>query len=172
MGVLLLLPFFLLRFGLLARLDRTAVSRAAHFAPMRGGERAAYWVYQLSNAAMLARILFAGIHTDPWPLFCGGLVLYLAGLALLALSVRAFAAPSESGFCQTGVYRVSRNPMYLAYFLYFLGCAPLVRSPLLAVLTLVFQISAHWIILAEERWCVRQFGEPYIAYAKTVRRYL
>lgn len=172
MGVLLLLPFFLLRFGLLAHLDRAAVNRAAYFAPMRGGERAAYWIYQISNIAILVRILFAGIQTASGPLLCGGLTLYLAGLVLLALSVLAFAAPSESGVRQNGVYRVSRNPMYLAYFLYFLGCALLIRSPLLAVLVLVFQVSAHWIILAEEQWCVRQFGESYIAYAKTVRRYL
>ena len=40
-GFLLLVPFFLIRFGLMARLDRASLARAAHFAPMRGGERAA-----------------------------------------------------------------------------------------------------------------------------------
>lgn len=172
MGVFLLLPFFLLRFGLLARLDRGAVGRAAYFAPMRRGERAAYWVYQLSNIAILACILFAKVRTDLPLLFWGGLALYTAGLGLLALSVIAFAAPSEDGVNRSGVYRLSRNPMYLAYFLYFLGCALLARSPLLAVLVPVFQISAHWIILAEERWCIRRFGGAYIQYTQTVRRYL
>lgn len=172
MGILLLLPFFLLRFGLLACLDRAAVGRAAHFAPVRGREQAACWVYQLSNVAILGSILFAGVQTVPPLLFWGGLALYAAGLVLLALSVLAFAAPSESGVNQSGVYRISRNPMYVSYFLYFLGCALLAQSPPLAVLVLVFQISAHWIILAEERWCVRQFGEAYIQYAETVRRYL
>ena len=38
-GLFLLLPFFLLRFGLLARLDREAIGRAARFAPLEGGER-------------------------------------------------------------------------------------------------------------------------------------
>ena len=40
-GFLLLVPFFLIRFGLMARLDHASLARAAHFAPMRGGERAA-----------------------------------------------------------------------------------------------------------------------------------
>ena len=53
MGVLLLVPFFLGRFGLMALLDRGALIRAAHFPPMEGGERAAYWVYQFSTAALL-----------------------------------------------------------------------------------------------------------------------
>lgn len=44
-GLFLLLPFFLLRFGLLARLDREAIGRAARFAPLEGGERVAYWIY-------------------------------------------------------------------------------------------------------------------------------
>ena len=52
-GFFLLLPFFLLRFGLLARLDRKALVRVARFAPLAGGERTAYWVYQAANAGIL-----------------------------------------------------------------------------------------------------------------------
>ena len=37
-------PFFLIRFGLMSCLDKSAVRRAAQFAPMRGPEKAAYWV--------------------------------------------------------------------------------------------------------------------------------
>ena len=59
-----------------------------------------------------------------------------------------------------------------AYFLCFLGCALLAQSPPLAVLVLVFQGSAHWVILAEERWCSQRFGEAYLQYTRTVRRYL
>lgn len=58
------------------------------------------------------------------------------------------------------------------YFVYFAGCVLLTRSRLLAALVLLFQLSEHWIILAEERWCREQFGAPYEAYRKRVRRYL
>ena len=57
-GFVLLLPFLLIRFGLLVRLDREAVSRAAYFAPVRGGERTAYWVYQISSEGILLAPLF------------------------------------------------------------------------------------------------------------------
>ena len=40
-GFLLLIPFFLIRFGLLSFLNKQALPRAAHFAPMRGREKAA-----------------------------------------------------------------------------------------------------------------------------------
>ncbi|MDO4270569.1 MAG: isoprenylcysteine carboxylmethyltransferase family protein [Eubacteriales bacterium] len=172
MGAWLLLPFFLLRFGLLYRLDRTAVRRAAHFAPVRGGERAAYWVYQISNAAIFVSLFFLRVRTAPRGLFGAGLAVYLAGLLLLAASVVNFAAADKDGFCERGLYRFSRNPMYVAYFVYFIGCALLTRSPVLLVFTLVFQLSAHGIILAEERWCARQFGQAYRAYMERVGRYL
>lgn len=171
MGALLLLPFFLIRFGLLALLDRQAVGRAAHFAPMYGWERVAYWVYQISNLAVFLLILTARIQTELSPLLFMGLALYGGGLILLTLAVAAFASPAVESVRRTGVYRLSRNPMYVAYFLCFLGCALLARSPLLVILVLVFQVSAHWVILAEERWCSRQFGEAHLQYMKSVRRY-
>ena len=59
-GFLLLIPFLLIRFGVLSHLDRAAVKRAAFFAPMAGKEIAAYWIYQLSNAAIFIVLIFPG----------------------------------------------------------------------------------------------------------------
>ena len=53
-----------------------------------------------------------------------------------------------------------------------LGCVLLTRSRLLAALVLLFQLSEHWIILAEERWCLEKFGPEYRLYCARVRRYL
>ena len=171
-GLWLLLPFLLIRFGLLAIFSREAVGRAAHFAPMAGGERAACWVYQLSNAALFLYLPFLRVRTEhALPLFVG-LACYLAGLVLCAASIAGFAAPSGGGLCTKGIYRFSRNPMYVSYFLCFAGMALLVRSAALTGIVLVFQVSAHWIILAEERWCLETFGAAYQHYARRVRRYL
>lgn len=172
MGVFLLVPFFLIRFGLLSALNREAIARAAYFAPLLGREKPVYWIYQVSNGAILICLLFLRVRTAPAALFYPATALYLAGLALLGASVVAFAAPTESGIHVNGLYRLSRNPMYLAYFVYFLACALLTQSPLLLGFVLVFQVSAHWIILSEERWCVAQFGEAYVRYMERVRRYL
>lgn len=147
MGFLLLLPFFLVRFGLLSLLDKDAVKRAAYFAPLLGKEKAAYWLYQISNTAILAGIFFSKINNTPMWLFSMGLAMYMAGLILLIISVVNFASPAENGISQKGLYRLSRNPMYLAYFLFFVGCALLTQSPLLFAFVLLFQITAHWIIL-------------------------
>ena len=172
-GFLLLIPFLLIRFGLLSLLNRDAVSRAARFAPVQGGERAAYWVYQLSNVGIFL-VLFSlkvEVRYFSWQL-ASGLLCYILGLCLCAASTAAFAFPDEGGMNRNGVYRFSRNPMYVSYCICFAGMALLTRSWLLFGLTAVFQISAHWIILSEERWCVETFGTAYTQYMKTVRRYI
>lgn len=43
-GFLLLIP---IRFVLLSILNKKAIQRAAHFAPVQGKEKAAYYIYQI-----------------------------------------------------------------------------------------------------------------------------
>lgn len=171
MGFLLVLPFFLVRFGLLSLLSKNAVTRAAYFAPILKKEKAAYWVYQISNAAIFLCMFFLKIKDMPPVLFYTGIAVYSGGIIALAVSVINFASPSESGINQNGIYRISRNPMYMAYFIVFFGCVLLTQSIPLLVLVLIFQIAAHWIIRSEERWCIERFGEIYLQYMKKVRRY-
>ena len=106
------------------------------------------------------------------PEFFTGLAVYLLGVAVLAVSTVQFARPGQDGLNTGGIYRVSRNPMYVGYFIYFLGCVIFTRSLPLLLSLLVFQISAHWIIRSEERWCKKKFGAAYLDYMKRVRRYL
>ena len=70
-------PFFLIRFGLMSCLDKSAVRRAAQFAPMRGPEKAAYWVYQLSTAALILHSPFLRVGRESTALFSLGLLCYL-----------------------------------------------------------------------------------------------
>ena len=165
-GFLLLIPFLLIRFGVLSHLDRAAVKRAAFFAPMAGKEIAAYWIYQLSNAAIFIVLFFLKVPIDFSLQFWWGTLFYLLGLVLCTASVIDFAAPSGEDLNQNGLYRFSRNPMYLSYFLLF------THSVLLGGIVIIFQLSSHWIILSEERWCIGKFGDAYRQYMKRVRRYI
>lgn len=60
-GFLLLIPFFLIRFGLLALLNKKAILRAARFPLCCGKEKIAYWVYQVSNVAIFVMLLFLSV---------------------------------------------------------------------------------------------------------------
>ena len=65
-GAVLLIPFFLVRVGLLSLLSgEAAAGRAAHFAPVEGWERGAYWVYQISTAGLILSLFFLDIRLEP-----------------------------------------------------------------------------------------------------------
>ena len=171
-GFLLLVPFLLVRFILLTVLNKTALRRAAYFAPVKGKEKIAYLIYQVSMVGILLYPLFLTVKIDlSWQLFLG-LFCYVLGLCLCAVTMVCFAFPSDTGLNKNGIYRFSRNPMYLAYFICFIGMAFLTRSLVLFGIVLFFQIFAHWIILSEERWCIETFGTAYQEYMKKVRRYI
>lgn len=166
----LLLPLLIIRYPFLALLHKKALARAAFFPAREGIETLMYWVYQASTLLMVVYLFFLKIQTSRlW--LAVGLPVYGLGVLLLVLSALGFSRAREDGFSQTGLYRFSRNPMYVAYFVYFLGCALLSRSLLFFVLLCVFQLSCHWIILSEERWCRQRYGEAYLLYCQKVRRY-
>lgn len=170
-ALLTVIPLILIRFVLLSILGRESLKRAAFFAPLIGKEKVAYYIYQVSNIMIFIYLYFLKIKIDTY-LFYLGLVIYLLGFLLCLVSISNFARPNEDGINLNGLYRVSRNPLYVAYFFYFLGCVLLTQSMILLAILLVFQISAHWIIKSEERWCIQKFGEEYIDYMNKVRRYI
>ena len=169
-GAVLLIPLFLIRYGLLSLINKSALPKAAFFPPMQGVEKVLFWVYQATTLLFIFCLFFLKVKTGtPW--LYAGVAVYALGLLLFTLSTISFAKPDKDGVNRDGLYRFSRNPMYVAYFIYFLGCALLTQSPALFALLCIFQLSAHWVILAEERWCRETFGQDYIQYCQKVRRY-
>lgn len=132
----------------------------------------AYWIYQISNIAIFVYLYFLKVTIDTSWLFYTGAGIYSTGLLLCAVSIKDFAMPANKEMNDNGIYRFSRNPMYVTYFLIFAGAALLTKSWILFGIVVIFQISAHWVIIAEERWCMEQFGEAYRQYMKKVRRYI
>ncbi|MDH6363756.1 protein-S-isoprenylcysteine O-methyltransferase Ste14 [Enterococcus sp. PF1-24] len=160
-GILLMIPLFVIRFTLLSLVNQAAVKRAAFFPPTEGNEKIAHIFYQLSNIFL---ILYPVLLKVEWqlPLVIIAGFIYLIGILLLVMSTLAFAKPAASGINTQGIYKISRNPMYLAYFSYFLGCVLLTKSVVLLVALVIFQLTTHWLILSEERWCIAEFGEEYL----------
>jgi protein-S-isoprenylcysteine O-methyltransferase Ste14 len=169
-AIIIILPIFLIRYWLLGRLNREALKRAGFFAPLIGGEKVAYWIYQLITIIMVILLFFIKFKTNT-NYFYIGLVVYILGITLYIGSIYNYAKPKSNGITIDGLYQLSRNPMYIAFFVYILGGVLLTHSLILFVLLIIFQVSAHWIILSEERWCMNEFGDEYIKYMKKVRRY-
>ena len=170
-AIITVLPIIIIRYGLLYAVNKNSMNRASLYAPLIGKEKIAYGVYQITTLSIFVYLLFLRIYNNSkW--FYVGLVLYSFGIILYAVATANFATPNKDGINQNGLYKISRNPMYVAYFLSFLGCAFLTHSWRLFILLFCFQVSAHWIILSEERWCTEKFGDTYERYMEKVKRYI
>jgi len=170
-GFILLLPLLLLRYLVLYLLNPASLKRALHLPPMAGQLQFIYWIYQISTLVMLLYPAF--LRLDKTKLgFYPGLLIYLGGIILGFLALVAFSKTNENGFCNQGIYRYFRHPIYLSYFFYFLGCALLLHSLVLLVNLAILQLATHFIVKAEEQWCLANFGSAYLQYCQTVRRFL
>jgi protein-S-isoprenylcysteine O-methyltransferase Ste14 len=110
-----------------------------------------------------------------------GIVLIIIGIGFVILARREFAyfsQPTDPGHptskvVKTGVFAISRNPLYLASILVFLGLA-LALNMLWAVVMLLLSIiiCLYVLIIPEEQYLTEKFGEEYKKYIASVHRWL
>ena len=72
----------------------------------------------------------------------------------------------------TGIYKMSRNPMYSSFI--FMNTATFLFLPslLLLIIMVYGMIVHHFIILGEEKYLENEFGDKFRAYKARVPRYL
>jgi len=104
----------------------------------------------------------------------GGLV---AAWCVLAFFTLGHGTPDPNdppmALVTSGLYRRTRNPMYIGGLLIVLGHWLYFQSwLLLAYLALVFLLFHHLVIFYEEPHMRRQFGEAYERYCKQVPRWI
>lgn len=114
-------------------------------------------------------------------LILAGIALIIIGLGFIILSRRELARygqPTDPGYptsqvVKTGVFAISRNPLYLASIIVLLGIA-LALNILWALVTLIVSIIiCHYVLIVpEESYLIAKFGEEYRDYAATVHRWL
>lgn len=106
-----------------------------------------------------------------------------AGVVIGVLGVIAFrgagttvdprAPHATTRLVRNGVYRVSRNPMYLGILLVLIGWALYLSNALAFVLLPVFVAYMNrFQIRPEERHMVEKFGDEYRTYTAGVRRWI
>ena len=111
----------------------------------------------------------------------GGAVLIIVGAALVVLARREFAQhgqPTDPGLptsrlVTTGVFSVSRNPLYLGGVCILVGIALALNLPWVLALLLPAIVACHYVLIApEERYLTAKFGEKYRVYVATVHRWI
>ena len=72
-----------------------------------------------------------------------------------------------------GLYRFSRNPMYIGFAFWTLGTAVLADSMwMLAAIPIGLVLTDLLVVRREEDYLERKFGEEYLTYKRRVRRWL
>ena len=117
---------------------------------------------------------FAGRQTLATVLAVAGALLVVTALLQLARH-RTTVMPHRAArvLVTGGVFRLSRNPIYLSFALLHLACALSLASPgmLLMLLAVLWVMQTH-VIAAEEAFHARRFGDQWRAYRQRVRRWL
>lgn len=110
-----------------------------------------------------------------------GNLFLLAGIAIIALiylqmrKARTNIEPWKptTKILETGFYKISRNPIYLAMIVIYLAFSFLLNSIwFLPFLPVVLLVIYYGVILREEKYLENKFGEEYLDYKKRVRRWI
>lgn len=80
---------------------------------------------------------------------------------------------SATSLQKTGIYQITRNPMYLALFMVYLGLTCLLGNWWnLILLPLLLVMIQKYVVKNEEKYLEREFGQEFIDYKLKVRRWL
>lgn len=152
--------------------------------------RRAYWIGVLLTVVtyLACTVQFLSCFFAPW---MGEISLPLGlrvvGLVLIALGdgmfIAAFLTLKDSwraGIDESqrtelitgGIYRYSRNPAFLGFYLTYLGCALAVGNGVMLAVGCVAVDMMHLQVLEEEKHLEKMFGPAYQSYRKSVHRYL
>lgn len=140
-----------------------------------------FLVYGIAGYALAASLPALRFHLEV--LFWVSIVLVLAGLVVLLLSVRSFGKagttvspiePDKAGsLVTTGLYRFTRNPMYLGMLLVLLGGAIGLENIAALSAPILYAISiTRFQIIPEERVLAKIFGTAFSDYCNRTRRWI
>ncbi|MHA1164223.1 MAG: methyltransferase family protein [Alphaproteobacteria bacterium] len=110
-----------------------------------------------------------------------GLAIAAIGIAIAVKAMRLFNDAGTSlpvhtptdALVTEGLYSWSRNPIYIALSLFYVGLSiALTTGWALLLLPVVIAALQKGVILREEAYLAEEFGEEYLAYKKRVPRWL
>ncbi len=99
-------------------------------------------------------------------------VFFVSSLVSLGKSTRLGLPTGQTTLKTGGVYRVSRNPMYVGFDALTLAAILGTGNPVVLVLGVYSMVVYHFIIASEERYLLSVFGKAYSQYKASVRKYV
>ncbi len=100
-----------------------------------------------------------------------GFTIYFISIACFVASFYAYFKTPKDKAVTKGVYKISRNPMYFFFMAGLVGLCIASASLWLLIVTVVFIIATNKLVLSEERYCSKTYGESYKEYKNKTARY-
>ena len=104
--------------------------------------------------------------------FYVGLPIYLLALIPYTMGFVNIATTLPDKPVTKGIYRYLRHPMYLTSFLVFIGVGVASASWIFLLLSVVYIIMPLLFVDAEERFCLKQYGDSYREYINRTPRWI
>jgi len=167
------LSFWLLFIGwhILDRLKGGKGSSRPDKPPFSNSEKRLYGISQLIFFTSVIYSFFLPLKLGTtW--FHAGLLVYLLGMIFTILAGTKLDSTPMDRPATEGLYRVSRNPLYLGTFLMFIGIGIACASWLYLLLIAVFIVLYDILIAPEERWCLEKYGEAYREYMNRTPKWI
>ncbi len=121
----------------------------------------AFYIYSLSLPLKLGTV---------W--FYGGFILYLFGMIVEIIALQNFASTHRDEPVIKGIYRISRNPMYLGGFFIYVGISLTSISLIFLLYAIVYIIFQNIWTKSEESFCLSIYGKTYRDYMKKTPKWI
>lgn len=139
------------------------------------GKFSGYIIWALLLLSLINTHSFNEINLQRWVaivFLCAGLIFSIMSIINLGKSTRLGIPLEKTEFKTNGIYKISRNPMYLGFNMLSVA-AILYLNHFLVLIMGVFSIFVyHQIIIGEEKFLESRFSDEYLEYKKKVRRYI
>lgn len=134
-------------------------------------ERRLLAIYQVSISASFVYSVFLPLKLGTaW--FYVGVCIYLAGIFVSAKAISDFTTTPKDTLVTKGVYRVSRNPMYVGWSLMYIAMGIATTSWSFLLLTMLLIILQDILLVTEERWCLEKYGSAYQEYMNRTPKWI
>lgn len=121
------------------------------------------------------------IHVIGYPYNWIGIIFLFIGLFISKMSsnhfqkaktnINTFDEPDK--LITSGMFKYSRNPMYLGFVMALLGISVILGTVSAIIILIMFiLITDQWYIKFEEKMMIKKFGDQYVDYKKTTRRWI
>jgi protein-S-isoprenylcysteine O-methyltransferase Ste14 len=151
---------------------KSRTKRAPQFVPFRRTEKI------LAHSTHMVIMPFSIIYSIFLPLQIGtawfylGLAIFISALAMNLMTTISFAATPLDKPVTSGIYRISRHPIYLSGFLLNLSIGIVGASWIMMLCAILWIFFFHIVVPTEERFLLGQYGDAYREYMNRTPRWI